>query len=121
MRFLIDEPVSPRVADMLRQAGHDAVHAREIGLTASPDTAILERARTDARVVITQDHDFGTLLAASGAIYPSVIRLRLRDGRAESHARAILANLERIQTALSEGALAVLSDGVIRIRRLPVR
>jgi predicted nuclease of predicted toxin-antitoxin system len=121
VRFLVDEPVSPRVADRLRQAGHDAVHAREIGLTASPDAAILERARTDARIVVTQDHDFGTLLTASGAGSPSVIRLRLRDARAESHARAILDNLARIQTALREGALVVLSDGAIRIRHLPVR
>ena len=121
MRFLVDEPVSLRVAAMLRQAGHEAVHVREIGLTASPDAAILERARTDARIVVTQDHDFGTLLAVSGAGSPSVIRLRRRDARAESHARAILNNLERIQTPLREGALVVLSEGAIRIRHLPVR
>ena len=37
MRFLIDNALSPLVADALSVAGFDAVHVREIGLHAEED------------------------------------------------------------------------------------
>jgi len=37
MRLLVDENLSPRVARLLREAGHDAAHVVEIGL-ATPTT-----------------------------------------------------------------------------------
>jgi predicted nuclease of predicted toxin-antitoxin system len=30
MRFLVDENLSPRLADYLRSAGHDVVHVRDL-------------------------------------------------------------------------------------------
>lgn len=120
MRFLIDEAVSPRVADALIASGHDAVHVRELGLASAEDRQILERARAEQRVVVTQDQDFGTLLAVSREAAPSVVRLRLRDARAAAHAKAILTNLTRIQDDLRHGAIVVIADATLRIRRLPV-
>lgn len=32
MRFLLDQNRSPRLAELLRNAGHDAVHTLELGL-----------------------------------------------------------------------------------------
>jgi len=32
MKFLIDNALSPALATLLQQAGHDAVHIRSIGL-----------------------------------------------------------------------------------------
>jgi predicted nuclease of predicted toxin-antitoxin system len=37
MRFLLDMNLSPAMADWLRREGHDAVHARDIGLNTLPD------------------------------------------------------------------------------------
>ena len=43
MNFLIDQPVSPMLAAWLRSpegGSHDAVHARERGLSRTPDTEL---------------------------------------------------------------------------------
>ena len=120
MRFLLDQAVSWRVARDLNDAGYDAVHVREIGLRDAQDDVILKQARDEARVVITQDTDYGTLLAASHAHRPSVILLRMRDGRPETHSSVLLANLPDVEDDLTRGAIVVMGDELVRVRRLPV-
>jgi predicted nuclease of predicted toxin-antitoxin system len=120
VRFLVDQAVSPQVAHALCVGGHDAVHVRDIGLAAASDLVIIERAFAERRAVITQDTDYGTLLIKSGARRPSVVLLRVRDGRPEVHARLLLSALKLASLArdLESGAIVVLSEATIRIRRL---
>jgi predicted nuclease of predicted toxin-antitoxin system len=40
VNFLVDENLSPRVAELLTKAGHDAVHVRDLQATSAPDTTI---------------------------------------------------------------------------------
>src|SRR4030065_576024 len=69
-------PLSPRLAARLPGPGHDAGHAREIGLDRATDAAILERARNEERVVITADLDYPRLLALTQAEGPGLILFR---------------------------------------------
>jgi predicted nuclease of predicted toxin-antitoxin system len=49
MRFLIDNALSPKVADGLREAGHDVTHVRDIGLAADKDAKILDLAASQVQ------------------------------------------------------------------------
>jgi len=121
VRFLIDENLSPILADFLRAAGHDASHVRDIGFKGATDQVVMERAASEQRVVVSADTDFGTLLARSGAKLPSVLLIRRLAGRrAAAQATIILANLKAVSDDLEAGAMVVLTDDWVRIRRLPM-
>ena len=121
MKFLIDNNLSPLLADALEAAGHDAVHLRDLGMQAATDDVVLEHARADERILVSADTDFGGLLARSGASTPSVILIRRLAGRrAAEHAAIILANLDQVAEDLAAGAVVVLHEDSLRVRRLPM-
>jgi predicted nuclease of predicted toxin-antitoxin system len=122
MRLLLDENLPISLGPLLAErAGWDVVHVRELGLKSAPDTEVLARAELDGRVLVSADTDFGTLLAASAAPGPSVVLLRIGSGRqAEKVARLPIANLPPLTDELSRGAMVVMTDQRIRVRRLPI-
>jgi predicted nuclease of predicted toxin-antitoxin system len=75
LRFLIDNALSPQVAERLTAAGHEAAHVRDYGLQAASDEEIVERARAERRVVVSADTDFATLLALRRDRKPSFVVL----------------------------------------------
>ena len=76
MKFLVDMPLSPALADWLVARGHDAVHASRIGLALAPDETILAHAGKEHRVVVTADLDFPRLIALAQADGPGLILFR---------------------------------------------
>ena len=89
MRLLVDECLAARVAELLVNHGHDAIHVADLGLLGQPDTAIMAAARTTGRVVVSADTDFGELLHITRAASPSVILLRRRNHDPQSTSTTI--------------------------------
>ena len=91
------------------------------GLQAATNEVVPEYARSEERVLVSADTDFGTLLARSGARSPSVLLIRRLAGRrAAEQSAIILANLREAAGDLDAGAVVVLGDEWIRIRSLPM-
>lgn len=120
MKFLADMGISVRTVAYLRSRGYDAVHLRDQGLQRMEDSAILQKARMEQRIVLAHDLDFGDLLAASGAVLPSVIIFRLRDMRPSNVNRHLKAVLADRSEELEQGVIVSVTEGRIRIRSLPI-
>ena len=120
MRFLVDNALSPKLAEGLRQAGHDAVHLREIGRQSAPDSEVLARAIDEARIIISSDMDFGDLLAARELARPSVILFRRVERGTNSRLALLLKNIAAISVDLERGSIVILESSRMRIRSLPI-
>ena len=68
MRFLIDNSLSPRLATMLAQDGHDCIHVRDLGLASAADRVIFDLAASEQRIVVAQDTDFAAILAQTRSL-----------------------------------------------------
>jgi len=121
MRFLIDNALSPVLAEGLRRAGHDATHVRDHGLADADDSVIFDFAEREQRVVVSADTDFGTILALRDASLPSVILFRgATPKRPERQMELLLANLAQVMTMLERGVIVVIEPQRMRVRMLPI-
>lgn len=72
-------------------------------------------------VIVSADTDFGAILAKRQTAKPSFVLLRRTVNLApEAIASLLAANLPAFESELNEGAILVITDTVIRVRRLPI-
>jgi hypothetical protein len=120
VNFLVDMPLPPALAHWLVTQGHDAVHAKEVGLAEAPDTAIMATAAREQRTVVTADLDFPRLLALTAAVEPSLVLFRSGDWN-EAQVVARMADvLAVLGPAGIDSALFVVDRERIRRRALPI-
>lgn len=121
MKFLIDNALSPLLAERLVEKGHDAVHVRAYNLQAAADDLIFARAQQEQRVLVSADTDFGTLLATRQERSPSLVLFRHGTPRQpDDEAATLLSNLEAIEADLTSGSIVVIEPSRIRVRALPL-
>lgn len=118
MRFKIDENLPREVADLLREAGHDALTVHEQGMAGAADADIGAICQTEERCIVTLDLDFAVVRKFRPKDYAGIIALRL--SRTEKPfvlgvMQDVIANIEEQDLA---GVLWIVDDTRIRIRRL---
>jgi len=74
MKFFVDRRAGHRLAEWLRQAGHDVVEARERDPDPG-DQALQEWIVSEDRIVVTIDTDFGELVFAHTHAHCGLVRL----------------------------------------------
>ena len=121
MRWLLDQGLPSSAVALLRQAGHEAEHVRDRGLSKALDQEILQLAGELGSVVVTLDADFHSLLALGGLSKPSVVRLR-EEGLKGSDVAAILLRIaEKASPQLEAGCVASYAAGKLRLKMLPIK
>ena len=114
MHFVVDESTGTAVAEYLRSLGHDVLAVAE-AMPQADDPAILARALSEGRIIITNDKDFGELIFRSGQAHHGVLLLRLHDETPTNRVRVIKSVLEQYSDRLA-GCFTVATEGLVRIR-----
>ena len=99
---------------MLAERGHEVRTAVEVDPRAT-DEALLDLALHEARVLVTEDKDFGELVFVRRLPHPAIVRFV--EMRVEEQVEAMHELLEHYSTDLELGALIVVTRGRIRIRQ----
>jgi predicted nuclease of predicted toxin-antitoxin system len=120
VKFLVDMPLSPALADWLIDQGHDAVHAVELVLNRASDTAILELARSDGRVVVTADLDYPRLMALAQTEGPGLVLFRGGNYSEHESVARLKRVLETIPIEELPRSIIVIEKRRVRRRRLPL-
>jgi len=121
MKLLIDMNLSPKWVSVLKEAGFEAAHWSSIGRPDAPDYEILAYAKSNRYVVFTHDLDFGTILAATKADYPSVIQIRTQDVTPEYLRPLVVSALHQFEKHLKDGAIVAIDQKKLRARILPLQ
>ena len=121
MKILIDMNLSPEWVSALKGAGWESIHWSDVGKPSAPDREIFEYAKSNGYMIFTHDLDFGTILAATNAEYPSIIQIRVQDV-APAHLSGFLVSvLNQFEKNLDGGALITIDSNKTRARVLPLR
>ncbi len=112
MRFLVDESTGPKVADWLRELGHEVSsifdEAQGIG-----DDTILEKAFSESWILITNDKDFGEMIFRERRRHHGVVFLRLHDERSANKI-AVLNSLLRDHSERLEDQFVTVTETKVR-------
>ena len=99
---------------VLTDLGHDVSSALERDPKAA-DEDVLALALQEQRVLITEDKDFGELVFVRRLPHPCIVRFV--DMRIAEKVAAMRELIERYADAMHEGALIVVTQDRVRVRR----
>jgi predicted nuclease of predicted toxin-antitoxin system len=119
LKLLLDMCVPVGIVSDLAAAGHDVVHVRDLDPRATDDW-IVEWARRHDRVAVTIDLDFGDIMSHVKEASPSVVLMRLRHPTPANVVDRLSIALSDHFEALESGAIVIVEDSRIRVRRLPI-
>ncbi|HTC99331.1 MAG TPA: DUF5615 family PIN-like protein [Bradyrhizobium sp.] len=116
MRWLADECIAASLVASLRQSGHDVLYVTEYA-SGLHDVDVVELAKHEQRLLLTEDKDFGDLIFRRGRAVPGIVLIRVASENLRLQA-------ERLATAIDQygdrlfGQYLVIEEGRFRSRPL---
>ncbi|HEY7423500.1 MAG TPA: DUF5615 family PIN-like protein [Gemmataceae bacterium] len=120
LKIVVDMNLSVEWVPLLAGGGWQGVHWSAVGDPRATDAAIMAWALANGYIVFTHDLDFGTALALTRAVGPSVLQVRGQNVLPEHMGPLVLAALRQYEGELAAGALVVVEESRNRVRILPV-
>lgn len=114
LRFLVDVNAGLAVVKSLRQSGHDVTFVGDLDWRMK-DLDILSLAKTEQRIILTMDPDFGELIYLSQQPHAGVLFLRMPGADRRQKVLVVQEIIERYGDQLP-GHFCVYRQGRLRIR-----
>lgn len=121
MKLLVDMNLSPRWIDLLTRSHFEAVHWSNVGSPHALDEEIMTYAARHDYVVVTNDLDFGAILAVTHGAKPSVLQIRSENLSPDVIGVQTINALTQLAEQLNEGALVTVDPLRTRVRLLPLK
>jgi hypothetical protein len=113
VRFLADESCDFAVVRALRANGHDVLSVAEVA-SGSSDDVVIELAVREARVLLTEDKDFGQLVFAHGHPSAGVLLMRFPSRHRAALPQTVVDVVARQGGSLAR-CFAVVQPGRVRL------
>lgn len=120
MKLVFDMNLSSGWVPLLGSHGFEAAHWSQVGAKNASDETIMNWARAEAHVVVTNDLDFGQILALTHATGPSVVLIRGPKVLPSQIGDSVVECLKAHRQELEQGALVVIDHQRQRVRVLPL-
>ena len=111
MRLLADLCIARLTIEGLRSDGHDVLSLAEAKLN-PPDQEILATGVAEARVVLTEDADFGTHIFQRGAAFSGLIRVEQVTPQEQ---------LDIVRRAIALHEASLIRGAIVTVRRTRMR
>lgn len=118
MNFLLDANMPRSALSALANAGHDALHVRDIGLGDASDEEIDRFAQAKSRVLVTRDTDFCDIRNYPPETSPGRLILRVPDTSTASDIASVICRFLLKSDLVNQlpGHLAILDGNRARFR-----
>jgi predicted nuclease of predicted toxin-antitoxin system len=117
VRWLADECIDAGSISHLRAAGHDVLYMAELAPSVS-DAEVMARARSEQRILLTEDKDFGDLVFRRGLSVTGIVLLRINPALHAFKRLRLDAAIDRFGDNLL-GRYVTIEGARIRARPLP--
>ncbi len=117
MRYKVDENMSTEVAEVLREAGHDALTVVEQGMAGVDDDRLAEVVQAVNRILITLDLDFADIRRFQTGYHPGVIVFRVGQRHPVRLVELLHRLLPELLLEFQPGELWIVEERGVRRRR----
>lgn len=116
--FLVDEDMPRSTAVALREAGHNALDVRDVGLRGHSDAEVFAFAQSQRAVLVSADKGFADTVTFVPGTHEGLVVLRLPNELPTREVnRQLLRALSDLEGEDLMGMLVIVEAGRVRIRR----